>query len=55
MMISILNVYIKLEGLSKIGILGKKAWFSGNTSLIKIISHDILILIEGSKVQHIKK
>ena len=35
--------------------LGKKAWFSGNTCLIKIISHGILILIEGSKVQYIKK
>ena len=35
--------------------LGKKSWFSGNACLIKIISHGILILIEWSKVQYIKK
>ena len=33
----------------------QKAWFSGNACLIKIISHGILILIEWSKVQYIKK
>ena len=42
------------RGLSNIDILGKKAWFSGNTCFIKTISHGILILIEGSKAQYIR-
>ena len=44
----LLCIYVRMYGL------GKKAWFSGNTCLIKTISYGILILIEGGKAQYIR-
>ena len=46
-------MYLAIEP-KQIAILGKKAWFSGNTFVIKTISHAILILIEGSKAKYIR-
>ena len=41
--------------ISKIGIFGKNAWFSGNTLFTETIPQGVLIIIEGGKVQYITK